>query len=584
MHAADWTILTAYLVGTVFLGVFLGKLVKNASDLFAAGGQSPWWTSGLSAFMTMFSANTFVVWGGLAYQYGIVAIVVNMCYGVAAILAGYTVAGRWKKLGINTPAEYVTRRYGEGALHFYTGAMMIFRLVGSAGALYAIATLIVAVTKGDATASDLTGIPPELITAILIFGAVIIIYTMIGGLWAVLMTDVLQFIVLNVTVLFVIPLAIWQIGGWSTFVEKAPEGFFNLTAAKYTWPFLAGWVAIHYFMIGAEFAFVQRFLCVPTPKDARKSTFLFGGLYLFSPFLWLLPPLLWRVVSPIPADATPAEIVALKEQAYILSCKSVLPIGMLGLMLAAMFSATASMISSQLNVFSGVLANDVYRAITKRKLSDQQLLRLGRLFTIIIGIIITAIAIAVPVMGGAEKVIISITEVMAVPLMAPMLWGVLSKKVNARAVWVTAGICIPLGLTAQFGFSEGGFLESIKSGSALGEWFASNSKLMLGVILPVAILTFLELTSSQTSLGWKRLQAEADTADEESPAAKDASNLPAKIIGIALYICAATMLILLFVNSENRGILVLFSCVLATIASVILFLSRETTTRNTPDN
>ena len=85
MTTPDWTVLTLYLAGTVFVGVFLGRFIKNSSDMFAAGGQSPWWISGLSAFMTMFSANTFVVWGGIAYEHGLVAIMINLCYGIAAI-------------------------------------------------------------------------------------------------------------------------------------------------------------------------------------------------------------------------------------------------------------------------------------------------------------------------------------------------------------------------------------------------------------------------------------------------------------------------------------------------------------------
>jgi Na+/proline symporter len=109
-------------------------------------------------------------------------------------------------------------------------------------------------------------------------------------------------------------------------------------------------------MIGADWAFAQRFLCVPSKKDARKSAYLFGILYLVSPLLWLLPPMIYRVVDP---TADP-------EQAYILSCMSVLPVGMLGLMVAAMFSATASMVSSQLNVFSGVLTHDLYRPLMRR--------------------------------------------------------------------------------------------------------------------------------------------------------------------------------------------------------------------------
>ena len=336
MHTLDWVVLGLYLIGTVGIGILLGRKVRSTSDLFAAGGASPWWASGLSAFMTMFSANTFVVWGGMAYEHGLVAIMVNLCYGVAALLAGYTVAGKWKRLGIRTPAEFVERRFGKGALHFYTWLMMIYRMVGSAGALYAIATITVAVSRGNNTAATVQGMPPALMTAILVFGAVVVLYTMIGGLWAVLMTDVIQFIVLNVAVLFVVPLVLLDIGGFGSFLAQMPEGFLALTSgSKYTWFFLFGWVAIHYFMIGAEFAFVQRYLCVPTPRDARRGTILFGVLYLFSPFLWLLPPLLWRVQSPIPEGATAEVIRVLKEEAYIRSCKNVLPIGMVGLMMAA---------------------------------------------------------------------------------------------------------------------------------------------------------------------------------------------------------------------------------------------------------
>ena len=105
MTTPDWIVLALYLTSTVLIGVFVGRFIKNSSDMFAAGGQSPWWISGLSAFMTMFSANTFVVWGGIAYEHGLVAVVINLCYGLAAIAAGFTVAGQWKKMGCVRPGN-----------------------------------------------------------------------------------------------------------------------------------------------------------------------------------------------------------------------------------------------------------------------------------------------------------------------------------------------------------------------------------------------------------------------------------------------------------------------------------------------
>lgn len=207
MQTTDWIVLTLYLTGTLAVGVFLGRIVRNSSDMFAAGGQSPWWISGLSAFMTMFSANTFVVWGGIAYEYGMVAVVINLCYGVAAILVGFTVAGKWRAMGIATPADYIQLRFGRHALHFYTWFMMAFRIIGTGGALYAIARLMLAVMAGGESSEDFALSSPQLNIAIMVFALVVVGYTMIGGLWAVLMTDTVQFIILNLAVIFVIPLA-----------------------------------------------------------------------------------------------------------------------------------------------------------------------------------------------------------------------------------------------------------------------------------------------------------------------------------------------------------------------------------------
>jgi Na+/proline symporter len=566
MTTPDWAVLALYLVATVAIGVILGRKVKSTSDLFAAGGASPWWASGLSAFMTMFSANTFVVWGGMAYEHGLVAVMVNLCYGVAALLAGFTVAGKWKKLGIRTPAEFVERRFGKGALHFYTWTMMIYRMVGSAGALYAISILMVAVTRGENTSSGVAGMPPELVTAILIFGAVVVVYTMIGGLWAVLMTDVIQFIVLNLAVIFVIPLILMDVGGLAQIADKMPEGFLALTAgSKYTWFFLLGWVAIHYFMIGAEFAFVQRYLCVPTPADARKSTLLFGGLYLFSPFLWLLPPLLWRVQSPIPEGASSEMIRMLKEEAYIKSCKSVLPIGMVGLMMAAMFSATASMISGQLNVFSGVLTHDIYRPLRKA-ITDKQLLAAGRWFTLLLGAIIAGIALCIPMLGGAEKVIISITEIMVVPLLAPILVGLLSKRVSARVLWTTAGICIPLGMAVHFGW----FVPD--HGSATGKWLKDQSMTIIGVILPLLILLVSQLLARKEDVHWANIEElrAREMVAVESRSTAEADHSPGRIIGWSMIGLGGAMACLIPINPGDRVVILVFAVVLAAIGGAML--------------
>jgi Na+/proline symporter len=554
MTTPDWTVLVLYLVGTVLIGVFLGRFIKNSSDMFSAGGQSPWWISGLSAFMTMFSANTFVVWGGIAYEHGLVAIVINLCYGIAAIVAGFTVAGKWKKMGIGTPAEYIDQRFGRSALHFYTWFMLVFRIVGTGGALYAIARLTLAVIgTGDTGLSGST-----LNLAILIFALVVVGYTMIGGLWAVLMTDTLQFIILNLAVLFVIPLSLARAGGVANVLEKVPDGFLSATSDQYTFLFLAGWVVIHYFMIGAEWAFVQRYLCVPSPKDARKSAFLFGGLYLFSPFLWLLPPLLWRVQQPIPVGADAATVTQLAETAYILSCKAVLPIGMLGLMIAALFSATASMISSQLNVFSGVLTENIYKPLAKNP-SDKQLVRMGRLFTCMLGLTVAGIAIATPYMGGAAKMIISVTQVMVTPLLAPTLLALFIPRLGVGTIWATVGLCFPLGLIAKF------------TNLLAGSWLADST--VTGVILPLLVIAVMVLISSREALGWSAMREL--TNREAARSHPSSSAFPALIVSISLAASALTLLGMIPFNETCRGMLAGFGVGLLLLAALLFALSRR---------
>jgi Na+/proline symporter len=436
---------------------------------------------------------------------------------------------------------------------------MTMRIVGSAGALYAIARLMVAAIGGNESADQWLG------TAVVVFAAIIIVYTMIGGLWAVLMTDVLQFIILNLSVVFVVVLTLMQMNDPGSLIRTAPEGFFSLTAGpKYTWFFLVGWLAIHYFMIGAEWAFVQRNLCVPSASDARKANYLFGGLYLFSPFLWLAPPLLWRLRNPIPAGASNAEITSLSENAYILSCQSVLPVGMVGLMMAAMFSATASLVSTQLNVFSSVLTNDIFRKI-RPGMDEKQVVRVGRLFTIVLGVLICGIALAIPALGGAERVVVAITEVMVVPLLAPCLWGLFQRRVPTKALWFTAGICFPLGLLFRFAMPD--------AASGILGWILANGKIIetfIGVILPLLITLVVVRSTKEEAAGWGKIYSQKNQIEEDEGGS---SEMPALLVGWSMAVCSGMMLILLLVNEKDRGVLGVFALILAFVAALVLRLA-----------
>ena len=566
MQTVDYIVIILYAFGIVAAGmVFAGKM-KNSKEMFAAGGQSPWWVSGLSAFMTMFSAGTFVVWGGIAYKYGVVAIAINLCYGVSALLTGWFMAGVWRKAGVNSASEFLQLRYGTSIVQFYTWFKGLLTLFATGGAVYALAKIVCALMPlpaGHFLADSATGHLSVPIASIIIC-LIVIIITFVGGLWAVLMTDVLQFVILTVSVIFVVPLILIKVGGFGSWMEQAPDGFLAPVAADYSLWFLLGWMTVNFFIFAADWAFVQRWVCVPTEKDAKKAAYLIGGLYLTSPIFWMIPPLLYRVINP-DADT---------EQAYILACKLVLPAGMVGLMVAAMASATASMATTRLNVYAGAFT-EAFKNIFKQDATEKQLVFVGRMVTIILGLFVTAGALMIP-RYGYTKFIIDINTLLYVPLFLPTVWGLFSKKIGLKAVWVTTIAGFVTAYLVKFALAEGGWLAGVGFLEGVVVWIAENRRnadLLAGIVSPFVILIFLELFSKKKYPGWDRAQV-AKQAFHEQPAAQ-VYTLPGKMVAISLVVIAVLMAGLAIFNGEEAGILLTLTLVLLGIAGVLFYFLRK---------
>lgn len=549
MGSYDYYTIILYLLGMFAIAFVSAKRNTNQKDMFAAGGQAPWWVSGLSGFMTAFSAGTFVVWGGIAYKMGLVAIIINMCYGIAALLVGYSIAGKWNRLGVTTPAEYIDLRFGKTGLNFYTWILLLKKILAVAVSLYALAIVLVALIpldEGNFFRDAATG-NLSLTWAVILFGSIVVIYTMVGGLWAVLMTDVVQFILLTLVVLLVAVIMIHDIDDFDKLMIALPENFFSPTSSDYGWFFLLGWVTINFFIFGAEWAFAQRFLAVKSPSEAKKSSYFFGIMYLATPILWFLPPLIYRGINP---DANP-------EQAYILAAQSVLPAGVLGLMFAAMFSATASMVSSQLNVFAGVLTNDFYRPLINPKASGKALVKVGRILTAILGVALIIVAILVPSMGGAEKVIISINSLMVVALLAPSLWGMFSPRISTKELLIVTLTTLTLGGFLRFGLS-------IQN---------TNIDILVGVVLPLAMLIIMErLRKNKIDKGWVAIENMSNSRTEDikvGERARPFDTFPGKIVIVSLVVCAIGMFFLSLMSDSERMVILIFGIALLLISFLI---------------
>lgn len=500
METLDYLVILLYFLGLIAVSMVMSKKIKSSEDMFIAGRNSSWWLSGISSYMTIFSASTFVIWGGVAYKSGLVAVVVALCLGFASLVVGKWISGKWRELRIKSPGEFLTVRFGHRSVSFYTLSGIVARAVHTAVSLYAVAVVMCALIKVDdnsvLASTGMMGDSPagylSIWWALLILGAIALCYTIAGGFLAVLMTDVIQFGVLLTVVVFMIPLSFHAVGGVGSFIEKANEipGFFSGTSPTYTWVWLLLWLVLNIGMIGGDWPFVQRYISVPTIRDAKKSTYLIGVLYFATPLIWYLPTMIYRVMEPnLALDLDAATMTYNGEHAYVNMSKLVLMKGMVGMMLAAMLSATLSNVSGILNVYANVYTYDIWGHKEKnRQANEKKRIRVGRLFTFIFGIIIIALSMFIPFAGGAEKVVVTLLTMVMCPLYIPSIWGLFSKRLTGNqliaAMVVTWVIGIAARLTIPASVVSPSMIESIS-----------------GCILPILLLALMEIWSSRK--GWE---------------------------------------------------------------------------------
>jgi len=568
MIGTDYIFIAIFLIGILVIGAIFSTRMKNSQDMFVAGRNSSWWVAGLSGYMTIFSAGTFVVWGGIAYRLGLVAVSILTTIGLSLILVGIFVSGKWREIGIKSPAEYLGIRFGMRTVKLYTLLGIIGRGVSVSVALYAVSILLVALIplpEGHLLSDPVTG-NLAVTWAILIVGVTSVIYTVAGGLWAVLMTDVVQFILLILMIFLLVPLSFNSVGGVATFIEQAPQDFFRPVSGEYSFIWLILWFCLWFFQVSGDWPFVQRYISVPTAKDAKKVAFLMAALYIITPLIWMIPSMVYRVINP---SANP-------EQAYILISQHVFPPGMLGLMMAAMISATMSMVDSMLNVFAGVFTNDIYLPWRPAS-TEKKLMKVGRTFTFVFGALVIGLALLIPLLGGAEKVVVTLITLMMGPMVVPSVWGLFSRHISQKAVWLTLGVAYTFGIVAKIGLSTQGFIAGLWSGGAsIAAFVQANPELvdaLIGLVIPVVILTFIEVSARNKSVdaGWSRFTASIhrNRVAEEGKAIPTASLLPGKIVIWSFVILGLAVGWLALVSDTQQKILMLFTILLLSVPLII---------------
>lgn len=467
MTPLDYLVIILFSLMIFAIGLsFSRNAGKDMKTFFAAGGAVPWWINSLSLFMGFVSASTFVVWGSIAYSSGWVAITIQWAMSVAGLIVGFFIAPKWHKTKSLTAAEYICHRLGVRTQNTYSYIYLFIMVFLKGVCLYAVAIILQVVT----------GI--SLYVWIGLLGIIVILYTTFGGLWAVVVTDVLQFIILLSAGLILLPLSFDKAGGISAFVDsiKAQQltEFFNLSDHKYTISFLLGFLFYNVFYLGGQWSFIQRYTSVATPKEARNTGILFGLFYVISPVIWMLPPMIYRAINPNLAGIE-------SEQAYMMMAKTALPSGMLGLIIISLSFATNSSVQGFLNISAGVITNDLFKTIYPHS-SEKALMRVAKGATLLMGFVVILMGMMVPMMGGATNVILSVASITGGAMYFPVIWTLYSKKQNSYTVLATTILSLAICLSLKFILPAVG-----------GTPLTRAAEMVTGVLVPVSILAFFEL-------------------------------------------------------------------------------------------
>lgn len=377
LSGIDYFVVIAYLLGILVLGFYFRRFVHTSKDFFLGGKMLPFWAIGMSIVVSDIGAQDFVGVSGQAYRYGIAVGNFDWIGSVPAmLLAAFVFVPYFWKAGLYTIPEYLGRRYNSAVRTLASLTWIIFFAFNLGVVFWASALLLKA----------LMGWPPWI--SILLTATVVGAYTLMGGLTAVVMTDVVQMIIMFIGGAAVVVLGFLHVGGWSGLVEKVTalgpeyEGYFDLiqpvdTQTPFPWTgilFGLTFVMANAYMIGNQ-AVVQRCLAAKDEWHAKASMIWGACLKMLIPLLVLFPGLMAVTVYPDLEDG---------DMAFPNLIAMLLPPGLGGLMFAALLAGLMSSIDSMVNSTATLWTKDIYEKFIVKEASDRHYLLVGKITTVIL--------------------------------------------------------------------------------------------------------------------------------------------------------------------------------------------------------
>ena len=403
MHftALDYCAFIGYILVVVTFAMYMSRREKSSEDYFLAGRKLTWWLIGISLIASNISTEHFVGMAGAGYETGLAIASYEWTAAIAIVLVAIFLLPKFLKRGIYTIPEYLEHRYSSGArglMAFYMMAAYIFVIISAvlyAGAIGLDAVFGDAVREFVANSSLKDTLPNTLgeqwlmILSVWMIGIIAGLYTVWGGLKAVVWADLFNGLGLILSGILVTILGFLAVSstfgegtglveGMGIFIQRAGD---KLSTVK-PWDHpTVPWIAVfigglwipQFFYWGLNQFITQRALGAKSVAEGQKGMVFAAGLKLLMPFIIIFPGIM--------AFELYADQIADKDKAYPHMIQMILPAGLRGLMLAALFGAVMSSLDSMLNSASTIFTMDLYKRYLNRQASDRSLIRLGRMMT-----------------------------------------------------------------------------------------------------------------------------------------------------------------------------------------------------------
>ncbi|QBY04203.1 sodium transporter [Thalassotalea sp. HSM 43] len=379
----NWSILIVYIVANLLLGYVLSKKISSSSDFFLGNKTTPWWAIGISVIATYVSALTFLGAPAWAYQEGMGAIAIHLNYPLVIIAVVCLFFPFFYNAGVASIYEYQEKRFGKKARALVSTIWMLSQTMSSAAVLYATSLVLAFIINIDVT------------SAIFIVTIIALIYTMLGGITAVIWTDVIQSAILFVGAGIIMYALITNMPGdfQQTLMSLKDQGkldplnysvdFFQTTTV---WSGVIAMTIYHITVYGTNQMMVQRTLAAKNIGDAKKSYLLMGFLAFFIYLFFIVMGVLFYGYYDGREFENPNTIILTFAADYGMP-------GLMGIIAAAVMAASMSSLDSALNSLSTISTLDFYKKYFVKDKSDQHYLKATRIFTLVWALIIIIPAI-----------------------------------------------------------------------------------------------------------------------------------------------------------------------------------------------